>query len=488
MVDRNLANVVALAARIRPALDRGDRAGLCDIITQLITLRAPMGGQWEQIAHLVAGYGELTLARQAMALQAEAMGGGPVARFQEAAFLSTIGAARDADAIMRALPANVPNPATNAYISGISALAVGRSDEARQRLEQAIRMLPHSGLAWLSLAMTLDFGQEPALAERLIAAGRGIDQAPVPERAPYHYALGKAYADRGEHRLAFDAFARGARQMKAVAPYDHAADRADAARAIDGYSAERITAIAGKQSEPTARTIFVNGLPRSGTTLVEQILTSHSAVSDGGETSRLVLLANEVRGPSHAALARYVDAQGVAPAARLWGHWLDELYPASGRIVDKTVTTSRFMGLAAALLPEAPLIWMTRDPLDRAWSCFRTNFASGAMPWSYDLRDIAAHFRLEDQLLAQWRAILGDRLLVLSYEDLVDDPASWTRRILAHCGLAEEPAVFAPHENRRPVTTASMMQVRRPINRAGIGVAEPYREFLTPFIKAYGGG
>src|SRR5690606_34087939 len=148
---------------------------------------------------------------------------------------------------------------------------------------------------------------------------------------------------------------------------------------------------------------------------------------------------------------------------------------------------SRFLGLVAALLPDAPLVWMTRDPLDRAWSCFRTNFSGNAMAWSYDLQDIAAHFRLEDALLAQWQAILGERLLVVPYEALVADPVAWTGRLLAHCVLAQERQVLAPHENRRPVATASMVQVRRPIHGAAVGSAEPYRAFLEPFIAAYYG-
>ena len=108
-----------------------------------------------------------------------------------------------------------------------------------------------------------------------------------------------------------------------------------------------------------------------------------------------------------------------------------------------------------------------------------------SLPWTYDLEDIAFHFRLEDELLARWQDILGDRLLVLPYEALVEQPDLWIRRLLAHCGLAEEPQVFAPHKNPRAVGTSSVMQVRRPINRAGIGVAEPYRAFLQPFIDAY---
>jgi hypothetical protein len=107
------------------------------------------------------------------------------------------------------------------------------------------------------------------------------------------------------------------------------------------------------------------------------------------------------------------------------------------------------------------------------------------MPWSYNLKDIAFHLRLEDELLRRWKDILGERLLVLPYEKLVDQPEEWIRRLLSHCGLSEEPQVFAPHVTARTVTTSSVTQVRRPINRAGIGSAEPYREFLAPFIDAY---
>jgi hypothetical protein len=165
---------------------------------------------------------------------------------------------------------------------------------------------------------------------------------------------------------------------------------------------------------------------------------------------------------------------------------LVERFRTPGRVVDKSLDSSRFLGLAAALLPEAPLVWLTRDPLDRAWSCFRTYFVAG-LPWSFDLADMAFHFRLEDALLRRWQEILGDRLLVVPMEALTSEPEPWIRRLLAHCRLAEEPQVFAPHERGGTVTTSSVMQVRRPINRDAIGSAKPYRQFLEPFIEAYYG-
>jgi len=486
MADRDLSAVLHLVEQLRPALERHERARLVAIVGQLVALRAPMGDQWRQLAQIVAEIGELSLSRAAIDLFVEWSAGTDQARYQKAALLAQSGALRDAYDLLSALPEDVPSPAANAYSRGTTLLNLGKADEARALLERVVAMLPQSGSAWLALAMAADLARQPDLADRIIAAEPGLEDAFPAERAVYLYALGKAHAARGEHDLAFSAFARGAQQQRSLVTYDRDEDRRSADEAVRGYDAEAIAAIASRQREPTARSIFVMGLPRSGTTLMEQILASHSDVVDGAEINRLGLLARDIGGPSFPALDGYVDAHGVAPATRLWHHWLDERFSAAGRVVDKTVDTSRHLGLVAALLPEAPLIWVTREPLDRAWSCFCTYFL-GSMPWSYDLEDIAFHFRLEDRLLQQWQQVLGDRLLVVPYEALVTAPEQWIRRILTHCGLAEEPQVFAPHESARPVTTASVMQVRRPINRETIGSAEPYRQFLEPFIAAYSG-
>lgn len=481
----DLSSALSLVRQLQPALARGNRAAQVDILGQLVAMRAEMGGQWQQLATIAAHNGEHRLARRAIALFVEASGNTAEAQYQKATLLFELNDLAEADALLRSLPETVPDPVGNAYSRGIAALNLGKSDEARRYLEHVTQQRPDAGSAWLALSMTVNLAAETALADRIFAAERAFADAIPAARAPYYYALGKAHAERGEPALAFAAFARGAADMKTLARYDRRSDAAQAEEAVRGFSAATIADIGASQQQPTSRTIFVTGLPRSGTTLVEQILTSHSAVSDGAETNLLLLLARDVGGTSHRALARYTEAQGVAPAADLWAHLMQERFPAPGHIVDKTINASRYLGLAASLLPEAPLIWVTRDPLDRAWSCFRTNFMGGAMPWSYDLRDIAAHFRLEDQLLAQWQGLLGERLLVLSYEALVTQPGEWIGRILAHCGLPPEPQVFAPHENQRPVVTASMMQVRRPINRDAVGSAEPYRAFLEPFREAF---
>jgi hypothetical protein len=334
--------------------------------------------------------------------------------------------------------------------------------------------------------LLVDFAEHPDVAERLLARQQAMLGAPAPERALYDYALGKAHIDLGEHASAFAAVARAAGETKTLFPYDRADDRRDAMEGLTGYDASRIAAIARQQTERTGRSIFVMGLPRSGTTLVEQILTSHSTVTGGGEINLLRFVVHELGGVSYPAVGAHVQHVGARSIAALWHHLVDERFPRSHRVVDKTLDTTRKLGLVASLLPEAPLIWLKRDPLDCAWSCFRSSFMQG-LRWSNDLADMAFNFRLEDQILAHWQGVLGDRLMVVPYEELATQPEPWIRRILAHCGLSEEKSVFAPHENRRAVTTSSVMQVRRPIGRQSIGSATPYRAFLKPFIDAYYG-
>ncbi|MGZ5816629.1 MAG: tetratricopeptide repeat-containing sulfotransferase family protein [Croceibacterium sp.] len=475
---------LGLVRQLQSAIQQDNRAVIVDLVRQLVGASAPLGAQWVPLSNVAAQNGEVNLARQAIDLYVAGSQGDPSAYYKKVGLLLSAGAWDEALALLRSLPVTVPDPASYAYSRGTVAMYVGELDEARHWLEEAIRQHPQIGSPWLSLSVLANFAQEPELADRIVAAERQMQAAVPGQRGTYYYALGKAHADLGDHARAFAGFERGARLLKGHFAYSRERDQFTARDAVNGYTSERLADLARLQSAPTGRAIFVMGLPRSGTTLVEQILTSHSAVADGGEICRLPLLVKDVGGLSYLAIREYVDKRGAPEAAALWHHWLDERFPSPGRVVDKTVNTTRLLGLAATLLPDAPLIWLVRDPLDCALSCFRTRFA-GEAPWSYDLEDIAFHFRLEDELLAQWRPTLGERLLVVPYESLVADPPAWIGRILAHCGLAEEAQPFAPHENPRPVTTSSVMQVRRPINRQGIGSAEPYREFLEPFIAAY---
>jgi len=475
---------VALLRDLRPALEREDRARTVAIVRQLLALSPALGGQWAPLAQVAAENGELTLARAALARFVAASGRSAEARYERAGFLAHFGLWVEADAALEEVPPTVPDPGANAHSRGTAALHLGRSEEARAHLERALTHRPLSGPTWLSLATLVDLAKDEDLAERIVAAERAMAAAAPGDRATFGYALGRARHARGEIDAAFATFAAGAALLRQGQRYDREADRRLAAEVVRGLDSATVADIAGLDNVDTSRAIIVTGLPRSGTTLVEQVLTSHSAVSDGGEINRLSLLRKDIGGVSGDAISEHARRGGARWAGELWNHWLAERFGPAGRVVDKTIHNTRLLGLAAALLPQAPLVWVRRDPLDCAWSCFSTWFA-GTQAWTNDLADIAWHFRLEDAVLARWREVLGERVLVIDYEHFVGDPGRAIPALLAHCGLPPEDAPLAPHRNPRPVATASAVQVRRPISTASVGAAERYRGHLAPFLAAY---
>ena len=468
---------------LKPAFAARDRLRINAIVTSLLDQDAPVGNHWRSFAEVMLHNGELHLARRCAANAAAHQGNSPGALFEQASVLARTGLAQEARQIVESLPQSVPDPAGNAFTRGMLALNLGDLEAARGHFRRGVAIAPASGQLWLALAMSGKITSGDA--DAMIAAERGITAAPPLEQTQYHYAKGKLFDERGEPAAAFASWSDASALGRRTRAYDVAIDAASATGASRGFDAAAITAFARSVDIATDRPIFVTGSPRSGTTLVEQILASHSAVVGGAELGRAGLIADRIGGDGREALDRWQAAgHPLASLSRDYLHLFSEQFGSEGRAVDKTPDASRHLGLLASILPQARFIWMRRNRLDTALSCFRNYFLTGA-DWSFDLADIARHFRLEDGLLDHWQIALGERLLVVDYEGLVEEPATETRRILAHCGLGEEPAVFQPHKTERLVTTSSVTQVRQPINRSAVGSAQPYFAEMQPFIDTY---
>ena len=477
-IDKLQTFKAAVATRDREAINQAARA--------LIRLKAPLGKTWKSVATVLEKNGEQEDGFAALALWSEQSGHEPMVLFHQAAFHARAGRHRASEAYLARIPPGLWDPVGLAYLRGTLATGVGDKEGAIENLRNVVTLDPASGQGWLALAMA--GGIDDQFADRLLGVGHLVAQRPALDATAYHYAVGRVHHQAKQYDAAFDAFSKGAALMRSERIYDRAAQEMQTEQTLAGWTRERVGELNQRASGPATRQIVVTGLPRTGSTLTEQILASHSAVGEGAELNLMRVLQQDIGGSTLANLDSYLGGGGTVDSLRaLHCHLLDQRFPGNDRAIDKTVPMSRSIGLIAALFPDAPIIWLRRDPADCAWSIFSTFFVRG-INWSWAFDDIGHFFTLEDRLLAHWTELLGDRILVVPYGAMIADPESWIARIDRHCGLEMEEGQLTPHLTQRVVTTASARQVREPINRKGIGSSAPYRKHMGPFFDLYGTG
>ncbi len=294
------------------------------------------------------------------------------------------------------------------------------------------------------------------------------------------YALGKECDDLKCYDEAFRWFAEGAAARRSRLAYDVATDEAKIARIIDVFGESDPGEWQGARRP--ARHVFVMGLPRSGTTLLERILTGLPGVCSNGETdnfSRALLQSAPAEGGdifTRAAMAepgRVGDAyRGLAAAAG-----------GDGCIVEKLPMNYLYLGAIARALPDAGLVVVRRNPVDSCFAMYRTLFGQG-YPFSYDFEELARYYAAYDRLMAHWTRILGDRVLSISYEDLVGNAADVGARVAKHCRLAWQDAAIDIQRNDSASTTASATQIRRPIYSSSVGRWRRYGAHLDPLVRS----
>ncbi len=389
------------------------------------------------------------------------------------------------DLIGKAVTLNAAEPSYHANL-GIVLETLGRLDAAHRQYRRAISLKPDFAAAHHNLAQIKTFteGDADLLAlRRAVAVGEGETPAPG-----LNFALGKAEEDLGHYDQAFAAYQQANRSTRENVPYDRRHEEAEfhaLAEAFPPKILQRLSA-AGVASR---RPIFVLGMPRSGTTLVEQILASHSRVLGGGERRDLGRLAAELATP--AANARGL-AEAVARLSRDDCRRLGETYlakldhgsPDKHHTTDKMPLNFRLIGLIHLILPQAPIIHVSRDPRDTCFSCY-ARFFTEANAFSYDLQDLAHYYRHYSALMARWHRLLpSGRIYTISYEALIDDPDGEVRKLLDHCGLPWEDRCLEFHRTARAVKTASAGQVRKPLYRRSLGRWERFAPYLEPLVAS----
>ncbi|MDE8651005.1 tetratricopeptide repeat-containing sulfotransferase family protein [Novosphingobium album (ex Liu et al. 2023)] len=369
---------------------------------------------------------------------------------------------------------------------------IGRRQEAIADYRAALAARRDYGVAWFSLAnlKTYRFADDDIALMREAEARPGTQEM---DRVYLCFALGKALEDRGEHASSWRYYERGNALRRAASRYRPEIAQACALRSQRAFTAEFFGARAGWGVDDPAP-IFIVGLPRSGSTLVEQILASHSRVEGTQELTEIGRYAGELCGsdpdcglPLHPeALLRLTASEARALGERFLAE--TRAYRRLGRplFIDKMPNNFWHIGLIHLILPRATIIDVRREPMACCFGNLKQLFGTTNQEFAYGIDDIARHYRLYLDLMRHWDDVLPGRVLRVHYEDVVEDLDGSVRRLLAHGDLPFEPACLAFHQTRRSVRTPSSEQVRQPIGREGLTQWCHYAPWLAPLRHALG--
>jgi tetratricopeptide (TPR) repeat protein len=404
--------------------------------------------------------------------------------------LRLLGRNDEAIALLEQLLAGHPQGERAWLLFGHLLREVGQQSRAIQMYRQALQVRPESGGAYWSLAnlKTFRFGAADLDAMRRQLGSRHVQGA---DRTQLEFALGKALEDEGRFAASFEHYARANSLQRTTVHHDADAATSDVRRLKSVFTADLFAGRCGwgsRRNDP----IFIVGLPRSGSTLLEQVLATHVQVEGTRElpdvpaiVSDLMLYPDPGRRPYPEDVGALERAQIETLAARYLSRTQTHRLLGKPRFVDKMLINFGHVGLIHLMFPQAAIIDARRHPLGCGFSCYRQLFTRG-MAYTYDLSDMGRYYRDYAELMEHFDTVLPGRIHRVHYELLVADPAGEIRKLLDYCGLPFEPQCLQFYENRRVVQTISSEQVRQPIFSDSVDQWRHYEPWLGPMKEALG--
>lgn len=475
--------LLALAAEV--ALRFGAYAEACELARRAAhTLHAPIDPPAAaRMAHLLRRL-ELSPELEALFRVQSAVGWPPKLAADLAVLASSASLFADADGIARQLIVEAPQDPDASYVAGLLAMFDGDRDRSLGHVRRALDIEPRMGNAHWLLAMQEDASGASAHVDAMRGALRGI--VPLSEAAAYmHFSLHRRLHQLGRYDEAWQALEAGGAVARALDPYDATAD----ARLFSALHEVSIPSRSDGRSSPSPRLIFIVGMFRSGTTLIERVLTSHPGVVDGGETYQFTAALREAadsdgRGPLDVELVRrsaVIDFDRVRARFLQYATWR-----AGGRGVLTEKLPSNFLNVPFILraFPEATIVHLRRDAMDTCFSNLRTYFR-GAAPYSNSPIDMAHHYSAYERLMAHWRLQAPDRIVEIDYGAFVENPDVQSRRLLEACDLAPAGSTHDAMPTLRS-TTASAADVGKGILRNRGGDWRPYATQLEGMRQLLG--
>ena len=415
----------------------------------------------------------------------------------EGALLGQLGQRDHEIAIYQRLLAERPDEPILWRSLGSALHFAGRSDESIDALRRAIALRPSFGQAYWELANQKSFrfsDHDLAAMERALGDGleEALDEAPsVDDRIHLSFALGRAFESRKDYRRSFDHYAAGNRLRLAGSETQGGEIAAQVDRSVATFTAE-LFARNQASGDPSDAPIFVIGLQRSGSTLIEQILASHPEIEGTAELPTMQQLWDEtIRRARREGRDPFDHVASLEPAElrRMGEAYLARTRPfrqlGKPRFVDKLPGNWLNLGLIRLVLPNARIIDARRHPMACGLSNFKQHYAAG-VEFSYSLDRIGRTYRDYLRQMRHFRSVQPGAILTLTNEALIDDPEGEVRAMLEFVGVGYDPACLAFHENARAVQTPSASQVRRPINRDGVEHWRHFKPWLGPLEQALG--
>lgn len=483
-----LANICAQTKRPDEALNYFDKA---------ITM-APSEPQLLQPAiELALARAEHALAKRWLELSLQINPADDEARERLAGVLMASGEENLALQALTPLLAKSPNHASLLNLKGLALCRLGETDKGYKFFQRAVKAAPGQLAAIKNLVAYGKGKKEPLLEQLIPQLEKQFQQAGAPEqlRASLSPIL-FAYYEKSKPDKAFHFLKTGNDLLRASYRYEHAQTKSLFERILMGFDQgflNELRALAAEAPSPKIRPIFILGMPRSGTSLVEQILASHSLVEPEGEIDFLRKAFEQEAGCLLDHQASKADR--LQSALRVASSYIENVVShqdSQGRegaqfFTDKMPYNFIMTGLIAAAMPFATIIHCTREPLETSFSIYKQNF-SGAHAYTNDLIELGQYFNAYKSMMHAWEDRVPDAIYEANYERMIDGSDQEIRALLSACGLEEEEACFAFYKNKRAVRTASETQVRQPIYRHAMKASNAYDEFLAPLKQVLASG
>jgi tetratricopeptide (TPR) repeat protein len=407
---------------------------------------------------------------------------------QVAGLLSEGGHIQEAVKLIKTYNKNSANLSVSfLHFLGTAYSQLGNNDLATSYLYKALKMQPNLGITWLTLAAIIKFSPNDKNMKELERLKPQMSGSNMQMDVPYWYAYAKALLDCKDYNNAFSAYTTGSKLIPPSNNYMPSSHKRMIDNIISHQDKDYFEQVSTSTTKFKYKAIFIVGPPRSGTTLLQQILSAHPAIGEGGEIDAFSIGVNQF-GIAQLSKIRHKNSETQEKTfnkiSEIYQQIVKSKYSNSQISIDKTNNLNHYVGFISRVFPDASIIRIKRNVETTAWSCFNTFFSHG-QDWSYSLENIAHYLKNEERLAAHWKALFGNKICEVEYENLVTDPRKEVLKLTQYLQIGFEESMLEFYKHKNIIQTASTAQARQPINTNSVELHSAIASNMKPFFDTY---